>query len=244
MNSEHPAPTPLTRGVHKRSCWPLLWEKLGLIVAELQPVQRSAPSFDIFWLLHALTWNHRMKPSSLAEECSLQQEICNQDKCILGTEKDMWVQTQPPPSPQLVQRYNQTHLEARTDFNIACTFSSSEQVIIKAGRELKTKSGTTQSKWGPQSVGGCQSSWLLPSSKMISKSLVVLVFLLKTSSSKIYIGRQEGIQLPNLNEAGFFFFCFPIANMINVTPWKQPGASSFWAFQLWQLWDFFLSKFF
>ena len=34
----------------------------------------------------------------------------------------------------------------------------------------------------------------------------VLLFLLKTSSGKIYIGRQEGIELTNLNEASLVFY--------------------------------------
>ena len=44
---------------------------------------------------------------------------------------------------------------------------------------------------------------------MISQNvfrLRVLVFLLKASSGKIYIGRQEGIELPNLNEASSNFY--------------------------------------
>ena len=104
----------------------------------------------------------------------------------------------------------------------SCAFTVKERysgVIIKGRQgQVILRSGTTQSKWSPQSAsrglpgkGTAAFSWFLPDQKprMVSTNILrfhVLVFLLKASSGKIYIGRQEGIELPNLNEASFIFF--------------------------------------
>ena len=86
------------------------------------------------------------------------------------------------------------------------------QVILRGGTtQSRASEALSQPVEGRQAKGHLRpaGSFLDQKPKMVATNISrfrVLLFLLKASSGKIYIGRQEGIELSNLNEASLIFY--------------------------------------